>query len=164
MTYPPRPSVELLDPPAHRALIMGRSSAVASNHPLASQAGLDILRQGGNAFDAAVAVGLTVGVVELYKRIGGDSFYHLRVAGQSSGEVIDATDAAPAASDVEAARRDGVATVGPPSASTPGTVAGLAEMHARHGRLRGTRSSAPRRRVRPVRLRRDRPVPRLRSG
>lgn len=136
MTFPPPPATPLPGPRAYRALIMGRRGAVASNHPLASQAGLDILRQGGTAFDAAVAVGLTIGVVEPHMSgIGGDSFYHLHVAGQSSGEVINATGAAPSASDIEAARRDGVASRGPLSASTPGTVAGLAEMHARHGRL-----------------------------
>ncbi len=136
MTHSLPPATELLQARAYRPLIMGRRGAVASNHPLASQAGLDILRQGGNAFDAAVAVGLTVGVVEPHMSgIGGDSFYHLHVAGQSSGEVINATGAAPSASDVTAARRDGMATLGPLSASTPGTVAGLVEMHARHGRL-----------------------------
>jgi len=41
---------------ARRPLIMGRRGAVASNHPVATAAGMDILRAGGNAADAAVAV------------------------------------------------------------------------------------------------------------
>ena len=41
---------------AYRTLIMGRKGAVATNHPLATQAGLDVLRAGGNAVDASVAI------------------------------------------------------------------------------------------------------------
>jgi gamma-glutamyltranspeptidase/glutathione hydrolase len=48
---------------SHRVLIMGRNGAVGSNQPLATQAGLDTLRAGGNAIDASVAVSLALGVV-----------------------------------------------------------------------------------------------------
>src|ERR1700724_2491127 len=51
-------------PRSHRALIMGRNGAVGANHPMAAQAGLDILRAGGNAVDASVAVALALGVCE----------------------------------------------------------------------------------------------------
>ena len=44
----------------HRVLIMGRNGAVGANQPLATQAGLDILRAGGNAIDASVAISLTL--------------------------------------------------------------------------------------------------------
>ena len=47
---------------AHRPLIMGRRGAVASNHPVATQAGLDVLRTGGNAADVAVAVAVEGGL------------------------------------------------------------------------------------------------------
>jgi gamma-glutamyltranspeptidase / glutathione hydrolase len=60
----------------HRVLIMGRNGAVGSNHPLATQAGLDTLRAGGNAVDAAAAISLTLCVVEPgMSGLGGDGFY-----------------------------------------------------------------------------------------
>ena len=49
---------------SHRPDIMGRNGMVASGHPLASQAGISILQQGGNAIDAAIAVAAAVNVVE----------------------------------------------------------------------------------------------------
>ncbi len=116
---------------------MGRHGAVASNHPLASQAGLDILRAGGNAIDAAVAIGFAVGVVEPHMSgIGGDSFYQVHRADGSAASVINGTGSAPATSSASHFRQDGMPNAGPRSASTPGTVGALAAMHARHGRMK----------------------------
>ncbi|MDC1408930.1 gamma-glutamyltransferase, partial [Candidatus Puniceispirillum sp.] len=60
---------------------MGQNGAVATNHPQATAVGIDILRSGGNAFDASVAVSLALGVVEpAMSGLGGDGFYHVWVA------------------------------------------------------------------------------------
>src|SRR5689334_13839672 len=108
---------------SYRPLIMGRRGAVASNHPLGSQAGLDILRAGGNAVDAAVAVGFAVGVVEPHMSgIGGDSFYQLHLTNESSGVAVNGTGSAPAHSDLEFFRKNGIPNYGPLASSTPGTV------------------------------------------
>ena len=59
-----------------RSITMSQHGIVASSHVLASQAGLDILRSGGNAMDAAIATAATLGVVESHAiGIGGDAFF-----------------------------------------------------------------------------------------
>ncbi|MGH7211673.1 MAG: gamma-glutamyltransferase, partial [Acetobacteraceae bacterium] len=79
-------------PRAHRPLIMGRNGAVGANHPLAAQAGLDLLRAGGNAVDAAVAISLALGVVEpMMSGLGGDGFYHVHIAATGAALVYNGT-------------------------------------------------------------------------
>ncbi len=79
-----------------RPLAMGRRGAVASNHPLATQAGAEILRRGGNAADAAVAVATTIGVVEpQMSGVGGDAFFLFYDVAQRRGAVINASGPAP---------------------------------------------------------------------
>ena len=121
-------------PRSHRPLIMGRHGAVGANHPLATQAGLDTLRAGGNAVDAAVAIALALGVVEpMMSGLGGDGFYHVHFPAEGIDKVYNGTGAAPrAVAGMDTA--GGIATNGPRSASVPGSLAGLAAMHAAHGR------------------------------
>ncbi len=116
-----------------RPLIMGRNGAVATNHPLATQAGLDVLRSGGNAIDAAVAIALTLGVVEPHMSgIGGDGFYHVVDGRTAKSSIFNGTGAAPrtAAPERFPASTGGIPVNGPLSASTPGMIAGIAAMHA----------------------------------
>ena len=121
-------------PRSHRPLIMGRNGAVGANHPLATQAGLDILRAGGNAVDAAVAIALTLGVVEpMMSGLGGDGFYHVHVARGGAAKVYNGTGPAPLAAKPEAFP-DGMAVHGPRSVSVPASLAALGAMHAAHGR------------------------------
>lgn len=121
---------------AHRPLVMGRNGAVASNHPVATQAGLDVLRAGGNAADAALATALALGVVEPHMSgLGGDGFYHVLDGRSGRSTVFNGTGTAAAAAtaDFYRTRPDGIPNFGALSISVPGTVAGLAAMHGRFG-------------------------------
>src|ERR1700742_1294538 len=105
----------------YRTLIMGRKGAVATNHPEATQAGLDTLRAGGNAVDAAVAIGMSLSVVEpMMSGLGGDGFYQVHMAKPGKTECWNATGSAPRAADPERFRAAGIAVRGPLSVSTPG--------------------------------------------
>lgn len=120
---------------ARRPLIMGRRGAVASNHPVATAAGMEVLRAGGNAADAAVAVAVTLGVVEPHMSgLGGDGFYHAWSAATGTGSTFNGTGQAPAAATIARYRAEGgIPNHGPLSVQTPGMVAGLAALHAAHG-------------------------------
>jgi gamma-glutamyltranspeptidase len=103
----------------HRVLIMGRNGAVGANHPLATQAGLDTLRAGGNAVDAAVAISLTLGVVEPgMSGLGGDGFYHVHLAKGGASHCYNATGGA-----ARAAREGGCLSGRTPSPTFPRCVA-----------------------------------------
>jgi gamma-glutamyltranspeptidase/glutathione hydrolase len=120
----------------YRTLIMGRNGAVGSNQPLATQAGLDTMRAGGNAVDAAVAIALTLGVVEPgMSGLGGDGFYQVYTAQDAASRCWNATGAAPLSATPERFRAAGIAVRGPLSVSTPGLLGGLGAMHSAHGRL-----------------------------
>jgi gamma-glutamyltranspeptidase/glutathione hydrolase len=129
---------------AHRTLIMGRNGAVGANHPLATQAGLDTLRAGGNAVDAAIAIALTLGVVEPgMSGLGGDGFYQVYTSSDGISRCWNATGAAPFAATPERFRARGIAVRGPLSVSTPGLLAGLSAMHEAHGTTPWAKLCAP---------------------
>jgi len=117
-------------------------AAVASGHALATQAGLDILAQGGNAFDAAVAVSSTLAVVEpISSGLGGGGFFLLHDAATGKDLMLDARETAPAAATPQAfLAKDGSldrdrSVNGAWSAGIPGLPAALVELSARHGAL-----------------------------
>jgi len=121
-------------PRSYRALIMGRRGAIASNHPLATQAGLLALQAGGSAVDAAVAVAATLSVVEpMMSGLGGDGFYHVYARRTGEAVVFNGTGPAPRAATPERYAR-GIPASGPLSVSVPGSVAAWGAMHARYGR------------------------------
>jgi gamma-glutamyltranspeptidase/glutathione hydrolase len=106
-------------------------AALATSSPAATQIGLRILKNGGNAIDAAVAVSLALGVLEPKATgIGGGGFLTYYEAESGGVWTLDFREAAPSA----AKRLPGnVAFSGAMSAAIPGFVAGLDAMHARFG-------------------------------
>ncbi|MET8976348.1 gamma-glutamyltransferase [Streptomyces sp. NPDC004539] len=85
-------------PPAKQPVAVGSGGAVSSVNPYASQAGLDVLRQGGNAVDAAVATAAALGVVEPYSAgIGGGGYFVRYDAATRRVSTIDGRETAPAA-------------------------------------------------------------------
>src|SRR5712664_452212 len=123
------------DPRCYRPLISGKRGAVAANHPLAAQAGLLALREGGNAVDSAVATAATLAVVEpMMSGLGGDGFYHVYEQATGNPVVFNGTGPAPAAA-VPERYAGGIPRIGPLSVSVPGTLAGLDAMNSGLGRL-----------------------------
>lgn len=125
-------------------------AAIASAHELASQAGIDMLRLGGNAFDAAVAVSAVLSVVEpISSGLGGGGFFLLHDAKTGKDIFIDARETAPAAATPAAFLDDkgefnrDRAENGPWSAGIPGLPAGLVHLATNYGRLPLKTSLAP---------------------
>ena len=118
----------------YRTLIMGQNGAVGTNHPAATQAGLDVLRAGGNAVDASIAIALSLSVVEpMMSGLGGDGFYQVYSAKTGETRCWNATGAAPLAANAGRFRASGIAVRGPLSVSTPGFLAGIGALHAALG-------------------------------
>ncbi len=119
-----------------------KKGMVVSANPLASEAGLLMLKQGGNAVDAAVATTFAISVVEPFSAgIGGGGF--LLLHSQKTGEIkaLDFRERAP----IKATRNmyldangkviPGASIDGYLAVATPGTVAGMYEVHRRYGKL-----------------------------
>ena len=121
--------------------LRARHGMVASTSPIASQIGVDVLRQGGNAIDAAVAVGFALAVTwPSARNLGGGGFLLYRAADGTS-EIVDYRERAPLAAtpdmylDASGTVVEGLSTEGYLASGVPGTVAGLAFAHARWGKL-----------------------------
>ncbi len=139
--FSPNVSASKLTPEKH---------AVATAHPIATAAGQTILAQGGNAFDAAVAISATLAVVEPYgSGLGGGGFWLLHRAEDGLEVMIDGREQAPAA-----AHRDmyldeagnAVAHLslnGPLAAGIPGEPAALVHIAKQYGKLPLSQSLAP---------------------
>jgi gamma-glutamyltranspeptidase / glutathione hydrolase len=132
-------------------------AAIASAHPLATAAGHEILKRGGNAFDAAVAVAATLAVVEPYASgLGGGGLWLLHRAADGHQVMVDARETAPEKATldlyVDASGRPvrGATTEGGTAAAIPGAPAALAHVARRYGTLPLAQSLAP-----AVRLARD---------
>jgi gamma-glutamyltranspeptidase / glutathione hydrolase len=112
---------------------------VVTNSPLASEAGVEILKKGGNAVDAAVAVGFALEVTYPFAgNIGGGGFMVIRMA-NGEAMALDYRETAPLAATrdmfVENGKLTSRSTVGPLASGVPGAVAGMAAALARYGTM-----------------------------
>jgi gamma-glutamyltranspeptidase / glutathione hydrolase len=125
---------------AYQRPITARQGMVTAAHPLATQAGLQILQQGGNAIDAAVATTLAISVVEPFSAgIGGGGFLLLKIG--ATTRALDFRERAPRGAsrnmyrDAQGKVKPQASLEGHLAAGIPGTIAGLAVAHQKYGKL-----------------------------
>lgn len=127
---------------SRRSAVVARNGAVATSQPLAAQAGLKMLRDGGNAVDAAVATAAALNVVEPASTgIGGDMFALIWMAADKKVVALNGSGRAAAAATPEDVTRKGYDQIphdGPDAAfavTVPGTVDGWHTCLAEYGRM-----------------------------
>ncbi|MCP5119572.1 MAG: gamma-glutamyltransferase, partial [bacterium] len=137
---------------ASRPPVQGTGGAVASDEKLATEAGLEILRLGGNAADAAVATALALVVVEPEAgNLGGGGLAVVKVGDDVT--YLDFRETAPAAArrgtylDSEGEPIPQASLVGALAAGVPGSPSGLYELHKRYGKLPWPQVVEPARRL-----------------
>ena len=113
--------------PFWRTVVLGTHGMVAAEHPLEALAGFEVLRSGGNAIDAAVAVFYMTSVVEQHQAgIGGDAFLLAYIAKEKRVVFINGTGPAPRLATLDAYKKlGGIPDAGPHSTTVPGAVGGF---------------------------------------
>ena len=119
-------------------LAVSPDGAIATSHPVASEAGAAVLRSGGNAVDAAVAAAFALTVVEPQSSgIGGGGFAVVGLARERRVVVLDFREVAPAAATADMFSRPGAraraSLDGGLAVAVPGAVKGYAELARRFG-------------------------------
>lgn len=128
-------------PFAGRSTVWGTRGAVATAHPTATLIGLDTLRRGGSAIDAAIAVNAALGFLEpVANGIGGDAFCLMWDPKQRKVLGFNGSGASPRGLSLEAARgkanaRGYLPSYGAVTVNVPGTVDAWWQAHQRHGKL-----------------------------
>jgi gamma-glutamyltranspeptidase/glutathione hydrolase len=134
-------------PEATRSVVMSKNGMVCASQPLAAQVGIDILKQGGSAVDAAIAVNAALGLMEpVGCGIGGDLFAIVWDAKTGQVHGLNASGRSPYQLDIDEVRRqtDGaIPLTGVLPQTVPGCVDGWFELHRKFGRLPMTRILAP---------------------
>jgi gamma-glutamyltranspeptidase/glutathione hydrolase len=122
--------------------LRSKKAMVVSAHPLASDAGLEMLQKGGNAIDAAVATTFAISVVEPFSAgIGGGGFLLMHDSKKRTIQALDFRERAPLKAtknmylDSSSKVRPNASIDGYLAVGTPGVVAGMYEVHRRYGKL-----------------------------
>jgi gamma-glutamyltranspeptidase/glutathione hydrolase len=138
---------------ASREPVRAPHGMVASTSEIASRVGVEVMKKGGNAVDAAVAVALALAVTwPSAGNLGGGGFMLIRKS-DGSAEAIDYRERGPLAAnrdmylDAQGNVVKGLSTDGYLAAGVPGTVAGLAFAHKRHGKLKWSELVEPARKL-----------------
>ena len=143
-TMMPQQPLECADRPlghrfATRSEVFARNGMVATSQPLAAQAGLNILRDGGNAVDAAIAANAVMGLMEpTGNGIGGDLFAIVWVASEKRLYGLNASGRSPGEMTLENLTDQGLESIpayGPLPVTVPGCVDGWFELRERFGTL-----------------------------
>lgn len=134
-------------PATNRPDVMGLEAAVSSDHPLASAAGIEVLRRGGNAVDAAVTMAGVLAVVRPHMNgVGGDAYALILDASSGRVSALNGAGRSGALATPEffrAAGHDQVPGRGALSVSIPGAVGAWEEALARHGTISLAEALAP---------------------
>src|SRR5215217_59455 len=133
---------------SHRSPVYSRNGIVATSQPLATAAGLEILAKGGNAADAAVAVGAALNVTEPTSTgIGGDMFALYYSADTKQVSALNGSGRAPSALTLDRLKKDGLSSELPSfhahTITVPGACAGWFDLIEKHGSLTMSEILAP---------------------
>lgn len=128
---------------ATRSEVIARNCMAATSQPLATQVALDVMRNGGNAIDAAIAANATLGLMEpTGNGIGGDLFAIVWIQKEQKLYGLNASGRSPKSLSFEQMKtelakqnREMIPSLGPLPVSVPGCVDGWFEMHGRFGKL-----------------------------
>ncbi|WP_442899781.1 gamma-glutamyltransferase [Flammeovirga sp. MY04] len=122
---------------ATRSEVLAQNGMVATSHPLATQVGLDILKSGGNAIDAAIAANATLGLMEPTGcGIGGDIFAIVWDAKTQKLYALNGSGRSPKKLTLDYFKKNGydkIPALGPLPVSVPGTVDGWFELNKKFG-------------------------------
>jgi gamma-glutamyltranspeptidase/glutathione hydrolase len=138
-------------PFATRSEVIAQHAMAATSQPLATQVALDIMKQGGNAIDAAIAANATLGLMEpTGNGIGGDLFAIVWIQADQKLHGLNASGRSPESltverlqEELEKAGRQSIPPTGPLPVSVPGCVDGWFELHRRFGKLTMQQVLAP---------------------
>ena len=122
-----------------RSVVMSTEAMAATSQPMATEAALQVLRDGGNAMDAAIAASAVLSVVETYSSgIGGDCFILYHEAASGKLHALNGSGGAPTAATADALRARGHASVpekGIIPVTVPGAIDAWSEANAKLGKL-----------------------------